>query len=128
MSSTSDKLAVLSAKLDDLASKANSIRHERKKQSAKPDELPTTTASSVLRGRPLTHVPDTPLQRIPYHLKYHLQGFAGFAAIKLREFRVLDRSVKMIVLFVLGFFLFVGVFAVRGHEERGYIHNDEREE
>ena len=49
-------------------------------------------------------------------------------AIKLREFRVLDRSVKMIVLFVLGFFLFVGVFAVRGHEERGYIHNDEREE
>ena len=33
-------------------------------------------------------------------------------AIKLREFRVLDRSVKMIVLFVLGFFLFVGVFAV----------------
>ena len=25
-------------------------------------------------------------------------------AIKLREFRVLDRSVKMIVLFVLGFF------------------------
>jgi len=49
-------------------------------------------------------------------------------AIKLREFRVLDRSVKMIVLFVLGFFLFLGVFAVRGHEERGYIHNDEREE
>ena len=48
-------------------------------------------------------------------------------AIKLREFRVLDRSVKMIVLFVLGFFLFLGVFAVRGHEERGYIHNDERE-
>ena len=22
----------------------------------------------------------------------------------------------------------MGVFAVRGHEERGYIHNDEREE
>jgi polygalacturonase len=127
MSSTSDKLAVLSAKLDDLASKANSIRHERKKQSAKPDELPTTS-TSVLRGRRLTHVPDTPLQRIPYHLKYHAQRFAGFMAIKLREFRVLDRSVKMIVLFVLGFFLFVGVFAVRGHEERGYIHNDEREE
>ena len=117
MSSTSDKLAVLSAKLDDLASKANSIRHERKKQSAKPDELPTTS-TSVLRGRRLTHVPDTPLQRIPYHLKYHAQRFAGFMAIKLREFRVLDRSVKMIVLFVLGFFLFVGVFAVHGQGKR----------
>ena len=122
--SASDKLAVLSAKLDNLASKAHSMRNERKKQRAKPDELPMT---SMHAGR-LTKMPDDPLQRIPYHLKYHLQRFAAFVAIKLREFRVLDRSVKMIIVLVIGFLLFVAVFAVRGHEERGYIHSDERDE
>ena len=122
--SASDKLAVLSAKLDNLASKAHSMRNERKKQRAKPDELPMT---SMHAGR-LTKMPDDPLQRIPYHLKYHLQRFAAFVAIKLREFRVLDRSVKMVIVLVIGFLLFVAVFAVRGHEERGYIHNDERDE
>ena len=95
--STSDKLAVLSAKLDNIASKAHSMRNERKKQRAKPDELPMT---SMHAGR-LTKMPDDPLQRIPYHLKYHLQRFAAFVAIKLREFRVLDRSVKMVITLVL---------------------------
>ena len=34
----------------------------------------------------------------------------------------------MIIVLVIGFLLFVAVFAVRGHEERGYIHSDERDE
>ena len=33
----------------------------------------------------------------------------------------------MIIVLVIGFLLFVAVFAVRGHEERGYIHSDERD-
>jgi len=134
-SSMDVKLNSLRATLDSLKKKRDDAQrrkdpqrtsNNRAGQKSDEDVLPTSTSHRAVDVFGRYTVETTAQQRMCVNLKHTLLKFANYLMAGMRECKVLDRSARGAIVGISIFMILVIALSIKGHESRGYIHADER--